>query len=193
MKLKPGSNRSHDNKDNLSIMKNNTKSQSTTTGFGRKITLGSAAAALALTFALGFLGTAFAQDHGKEMHGKMHGKMRMDHIMTQAQAEALKPGDSMAVACSKCKYVIVQKVTDDNAHVKMMTVGEKMKCVACDGDVEVVATGEGEGKHAEVKHVCSSCGDDAMFCTATKAGSGSMMGGEHGEHKEGDDHKKHEE
>ena len=34
--------------------------------------------------------------------------------------------------------------------------------------------GKGEGKNAEVKHVCSKCGDDAMFCSAVKPGSGGM-------------------
>ena len=99
---------------------------------------------------------------------------QMEHITTQAQAEALKPGDSMSMACSKCKHVMVQKVTSDKTHVKMMTVGEKVVCQACGGTVEVVATGTGEGKGAEVKHVCSKCGADAMFCAATKPGSGSM-------------------
>lgn len=56
----------------------------------------------------------------------------------------------------------------------MMTVGEKFICFVCGGTVEVVATGKGVGKDAEVKHVCSKCGDDAMFCSATKPGSGSM-------------------
>ena len=51
----------------------------------------------------------------------------------------------------------------------MMTVGQKLSCPGCTGIVEVVATGKGQGKDAEVKHVCSKCGDDAMFCTATKA------------------------
>ena len=55
-----------------------------------------------------------------------------------------------------------------------MTVGEKSMCHGCDGTVEVVATGKGAGKDAEVKHVCSKCGDDAMFCSATKPGSGAM-------------------
>jgi hypothetical protein len=100
--------------------------------------------------------------------------LQMQHITTQAQAEALKPGDSMSMTCSKCKDVMVQKVTTDKAHVKMMTVGEKVMCHGCDGTVEVVATGKGRGKNAEVKHVCSKCGDDAMFCSATKPGSGSM-------------------
>ena len=100
--------------------------------------------------------------------------MQMQHIMTQAQAEALKPGDSMAMACSKCKNVMVRTVSADKSHVKMMTVGEKDMCDVCRGTVTVVATGKGKGKDAEVKHVCSKCGDDAMFCSATKPGGGSM-------------------
>ena len=126
--------------------------------------------AIALAFAVGLPGAARATEH--EM-GE-HDMMQMQHITTQAQAEALKPGDSMSMACSKCKDVMVQKVTTDNAHVKMMTVGEKVMCHACGGTVEVVATGKGEGKNAEVKHVCSKCGDDAMFCSAVKPGTGSM-------------------
>lgn len=103
-----------------------------------------------------------------------HGMMQMHHITTQAQAEALKPGDTMSMTCSKCKNVMVRTVTTDKAHVKMMTVGEKDMCDVCGGTVTVVATGKGKGKDAEVKHVCSKCGDDAMFCSATTPGSGSM-------------------
>ena len=128
--------------------------------------------AIALAFGVWLPGAARAAEQMKGAHDMLH----MEHIMTQAQAEALKPGDSMSMACSKCKVVIVQKVTTDKAHVKMMTVGEKVKCPGCDGTVEVVATGKGEGKDAEVKHVCSKCGDDAMFVCATKPGSGSMKG-----------------
>ena len=109
-----------------------------------------------------------------QMQGAEH-QLHMQHITTQAQAEALKPGDSMSMTCSKCKDVMVQKVTTDKAHVKMMTVGEKVMCHICGGTVEVVATGKGKGKDAEVKHVCSKCGGDDMFCSATKPGSGSMM------------------
>ena len=120
--------------------------------------------AIAVAFAAWLPGAARAAEHDM---------MQMEHIMTQAQAEALKPGDSMSMTCTKCKSVMVQKVTTDKAHVKMMTVGEKVKC-SCGGTVEVVATGKGEGKNAEVKHVCSKCGDDAMFCSAVKPGSGAM-------------------
>ena len=124
-----------------------------------------------LALAIWLPGTARAADHDKPTHDMT----QMQHITTQAQAEALKPGDSMSMTCTKCKSVMVQKVTADKAHVKMMTVGEKVMCHACDGTVEVVATGKGEGKNAEVKHVCSKCGDDAMFCSAVKPGSGAMQ------------------
>jgi hypothetical protein len=130
--------------------------------------------AVALAFAVWLPGAARAAEHEKAAHDMMH----MKHITTQAQAEALKPGDSMAMTCTKCKDVMVQKVTTDKAHVKMMTVGEKVKC-SCGGNVEVVATGKGKGKNAEVKHVCSKCGDDAMFCSATKPGSGAMKDMDH--------------
>lgn len=130
----------------------------------------SAGLAVALVLAVWSLSAAPAAQTEKGTHDMVH----MQHIMTQAQAEALKPGDSMSMVCAKCKVVTVQKVTADGAHVKMMTVGEKVMCHGCDGTVEVVATGKGKGKDAEVKHVCSKCGDDAMFCSATKPGSGSM-------------------
>ena len=128
--------------------------------------------AVALAFAAWLPDAASAED----MMPMQNGAMQMEHITTQAQAEALKPGDSMTMTCTKCKDVMVQTVSTNNAHVKMMTVGEKMVCATCGGTVEVVATGKGEGKDAEVKHVCSKCGDDAMFCSAVKPGSGSMNG-----------------
>ena len=131
--------------------------------------------AVTLAMAASLPVTARAEEPMKPMKGGEHQMMmQMQHITTQAQAEALKPGDSMAMTCTKCKDVMVQKVTADNAHVKMMTVGEKLTCPSCGGTVEVVATGKGKGKNAEVKHVCSKCGDDAMFCSATKPGSGAM-------------------
>jgi hypothetical protein len=133
-----------------------------------KISL-SSGLAVALAFAVWLPGAARAAE---EMKGAEH-MLHLQHITTQAQAEALKPGDFMSMTCTKCKDVMIQKVTTDKAHVKMMTVGEKVKC-SCGGTVEVVATGKGKGKDAEVKHVCSKCGDDAMFCSATKPGSGSM-------------------
>ncbi len=128
------------------------------------------ASTLGLCLSTMAVGADQGMEDGKGMGTNSHMK-EMHHILTQAQAEALKPGDSMSMACSSCKMVTVQTVTNDQSHVKMMTVGQKSTCGGCKSTVEVVATGKGQGKDAEVKHVCSTCGDDVMFCTATKAGS----------------------
>ena len=125
--------------------------------------------ALAVALAVWSLATQ-AADEKSDAH-KDPNVAHMNHITTQAEAEALKPGDSIAMACSKCKHVMVQQVTKDNSHVKLMTIGEKHKCV-CGGTVTVVGTGKGKGKNEVVNHVCSKCGDDAMFVCTTKPGSG---------------------
>lgn len=123
-------------------------------------------AALALAVWIPTTTRAAEPDHAQ--HPMM---MMMKQIKTQAEAEALKPGDSISMTCNSCKYVMVMPVTTGQEHIKMMTVGEKHICPSCKGSVEVTATGKGEGKNAEVKHVCSKCGDDAMFVCASKPGS----------------------
>lgn len=143
------------------------------------------AAALMLGTVIAFTGLAHAQDQEHDSHGKSHDhahamKMtKMTHIKMQAEAEALKPGDSIAMVCSMCKIVTVHPIGNDKSHVKMMTVGNTHTCSACDGKVTVKGTGKGQDKHQEVKHVCGKCGDDAMFVVATKAGGHK----EHGQHE----------
>lgn len=132
--------------------------------------------AIVLGMAIAFTGLAHAQDQKHDSHGKSHDhahvmKMtKMTHIKTQAEAEALMPGDSIAMVCSMCKIVTVHPVGNDKSHVKMLTVGQTHTCALCSGEVTVQGTGKGEGKHQEVKHVCGKCGEDAMFVVATMAG-----------------------
>lgn len=145
-------------------------------------------AALALSVALAVwlpVASHAAEPEAKkeaEMKGMPHA-MNMNQIKTQAEAEALKPGDSISMACSMCKNVMVMPVTTGTEHVKMMTVGEKHTCSSCKGTVTIVGTGRGEGKKQEVKHSCSKCGDDAMFICASKPGSGAMKDMDHGKKK----------
>lgn len=140
----------------------------TKTSFVSKISLTSG---LALAVALGVWWSVAAHGDDKQDAHQGHPTAHMNHITTQAEAEALKPGDAIAMTCSKCKHVMVQHVTKDNSHVKLMTVGQKHTCV-CGGTVTVVGTGKGKGKNEEVNHACSKCGNDAMFVCATKPGSG---------------------
>lgn len=95
-------------------------------------------------------------------------------IKTQAQAEALKPGDAIAMICTKCKSVTVTYVTQDSKWKTRMIPGEKHRCPGCNSTIEVV--GAGKGKHDELKHVCKACGDDSAFCCATKPGAGATKG-----------------
>lgn len=126
--------------------------------------------ALALTLVMRWSFAAGAADEKQDGHHE--GPVaHLNHITTQAEAEALKSGDTIAMACSKCKHVMVRSVTNDGSHVKLMTVGEKHKCV-CGGAVTVVGTGQGQGKNEVVNHVCSKCGENAMFVCATTPGSG---------------------
>lgn len=127
---------------------------------------------LALAIALVVWWSVAAQAAHDEHEGHHnHQVAHMSHITTQAEAESLKPGDAIAMACSMCKHITLHHVAKDNSHVKLMSIGETHKCV-CGGTVTVVGTGKGNGKNEQVNHVCSKCGDKAMFVCATKSGSG---------------------
>jgi hypothetical protein len=136
-----------------------------------KITLGMGAA-FALAMAASLPLTGRADEPMKPMKG---GEMlMMKPINTSAQAEELKPGDSIAMVCSKCKSVMLHNVATEKGHIKIMTVGEKHLCPGCNSTITVAGTGK--GKHDEVKHVCDKCGDDSVFCCATKPGAGATKG-----------------
>lgn len=135
----------------------------------------SAVATVALGVAIAFTALAHAQDKNHESRGETHDhdhtmKMtRMTQIKTQSEAEALKPGASIAMVCSRCKIVTVHPVGDDKSHAHMLAVGNTHTCPACDGKVTVEGTGRGNGKYQEVMHVCAECGEDSMFVVATAA------------------------
>ena len=109
----------------------------------------------------------------KPMKGGEHLVM-LTQVNTPAQAEDLQPGDSITMSCAKCKSVMIHYVNTEKGHIKTMTVGEKHLCPGCNTTIEVVGTGR--GKHDQVKHVCTACGDDSVFCCATKPGTGATTG-----------------
>jgi hypothetical protein len=114
-----------------------------------------------------------AADTMKEMKGGEH-MMMLNVIKTESEAKDLKVGDSMAMVCSKCKSVTVQRVTVEKGHLKTVTPGEKHLCPGCGSIITVV--GVGKGAKDEVKHVCGKCGSGSAFCCATKPGSGMTDG-----------------
>ncbi len=134
-----------------------------------KISFSSGLAA-ALAFGLWTPGEARADEQLKGYERSL----QMRGINTRAQAEALKPGDSIAMVCVKCKSVAVEYVTIEKGHIKHVTPGEKHLCPGCNSYIKVVGVGK-ESKR-ELKHVCESCGDSSAFCCATKPGEAATKG-----------------
>ena len=126
-----------------------------------------------LTVVLGFLPlTNMAQETAKGGGKKL---MELSEVKSQAQLEQLKPGDVVAMVCSKCKTVEMTYVTSESKdHVKILRPGEKHLCPGCKTMMEVV--GHGKGKTDEVKHICKACGDTSAFCCATRPGAGETLG-----------------
>jgi hypothetical protein len=111
----------------------------------------------------------------KPMKGGEHLMMLNQPITTQAQVDALKPGDSIAMVCSKCKTVSTEFVTKESkGNVTLMTPGETHLCPGCGSVVKVV--GVGKGASAQINHVCTMCGSDSMFCCATSTNSAPTTG-----------------
>ena len=127
-----------------------------------------AALVLATVMAASLPATIHAAD---QMKG---GQVLMKSINTPAEAEALKPGDAITMVCAKCKTVMLHNVTTEKGHIQVMSVGSKHLCPGCDSTITVV--GAGKGKHDVVKHSCEKCGDESVFCCATKPGEGKTHG-----------------
>lgn len=90
-------------------------------------------------------------------------------VQTQKEAQAVKPGDTMALVCGACKTVKLTEYKGNLPNGKgtpvWTTVGTKHTCDNCNGEITVV-----KGKTIDtMQHNCSKCGDDAAFCCAGSA------------------------
>lgn len=102
-------------------------------------------------------------------------------VKTKAEADAVKPGDSIAMVCAKCKTISVTLVTQDTKTKTKLIPGEKHLCEGCNSTITVV--GSKANNKEIIKHVCKACGDDSAFCCATKPDSGATKGMEKEEKK----------
>ena len=133
--------------------------------------------AIAMAFAAWLPTTASAADGTKPMKPMKGGEhlLMLQGIKTQAEAEALKPDDTIAMVCAKCKTVYVTRVKQGVKGAQLlMEKGQPTEligthaCAGCGGTWTI--TGVGKGKNSVLKHTCSACGDDSGFCCATKPG-----------------------
>lgn len=95
-------------------------------------------------------------------------------VATKADADAVKPGDSIAMVCAKCKTLSITLVTQDTKTKTKLIPGEKHLCTGCNSTIEIV--GSKANNKEVIKHVCKACGDDSAFCCVTKPGSGATEG-----------------
>ena len=134
----------------------------------------------ALAFMSGCATNSSTGDQMRPMKGGEH-LLMLQGINTQAEAEALKPDDSIAMVCTKCKTVWTSRVVQGVKGAQLlMANGQPTEligthgCAGCGGTWTI--TGGGKGATSALKHTCSKCGDDSGFCCATKPGSGATKG-----------------
>ena len=88
--------------------------------------------------------------------------MMMKPITSPADVAGLKDGDMVAMACPKCKTVMVTHVNTQKGHIKTATTVPADMCPGCEQKFTVV--GAGKEKHNVVTHVCKQCGSTDAFC-----------------------------
>ena len=107
--------------------------------------------------------------------------VELSKVKTVGEIEALKPGDTFAMACAKCQTIMVKQVIDNAKGAEVLAAdGKPTKligkhlCTGCGSTIEIV--GHGKGKEAKITHTCGTCGEGSAFCCATKAGSAPTKG-----------------
>jgi uncharacterized protein YbaR (Trm112 family) len=137
-------------------------------------------AALAGIALLSFASPAQAQykpvgDDGIAASPKVR-SMMMKPITSPANAAGLKDGDMVAMACPKCKTIMVTHINTEKGHIKTATTVPEDVCPGCEQKFTVV--GEGKDRHNVVTHVCKKCGSTDAFCCVMKKDGESTKGTE---------------
>ena len=141
--------------------------------------------AIAMAFAAWLPGTANAQVETtpmKPMKGGEHMMMLNKPITTVGDAEAVKPNDSFAMVCGKCKTVYVTRVKQGEKGAQIMMQGGRgteligtHACAGC-GGTWTITGGAPRNAKSVLTHTCSMCGDGSGFCCATSPNSAPTKG-----------------
>lgn len=89
---------------------------------------------------------------------------RMKPVTTVKEGEAVKPDDTVVMACGACKTAMIRDSKHagppSKGHEEWFTIGSKHQCDHCGGEITVV---KGKTKDS-MQHNCSMCGEGAAFC-----------------------------
>jgi predicted RNA-binding Zn-ribbon protein involved in translation (DUF1610 family) len=113
---------------------------------------------------------AHAQDYSKS--SRPWGMYKQ--VEKTSDLEALPADASVAMACAKCKSVVVMSKKDmatKPGHGQTDSIAVVDKCPGCGGKI----TRKESGKETQLQHVCSKCGADSAYCCAS-TGDGKTEG-----------------
>lgn len=111
------------------------------------------------------------------------------HVRDTSQPVALKKGDAMAMACTQCRMVyrpVINPATwpypplwgSDSARcfsgwqrerLPAQDWSQRHYCPGCKSTI--TTTGTWLNRKESVKHTCTACGDESLFCCATAKGA----------------------
>lgn len=97
----------------------------------------------------------------------------LHHVPNTSSDVNLRKGDTVAMACSKCKTVLVSTVGQPRNHF-YIPLEHQHYCPGCKSTITII--GGGFSAKEEIKHTCEACGDDSVFCCATRRGASPTEG-----------------
>ena len=97
----------------------------------------------------------------------------LQHLKNTADELTLKKGDAVAMACTKCKTVLYADVNKPRTRF-FTPLEHRHYCPGYKSTITVTWTGLRSKQ--EVKHTCEGCGDDSIFCCATKSEASATEG-----------------
>lgn len=94
--------------------------------------------------------------------------IQLHHVANTGDDINLKKGDAIAMVCTKCKTVLYADVNRPRTRF-FVPLEHRHYCPGCKSTI--TQTGAGFTLKEEIKHTCDACGNDSVFCCATKRGA----------------------
>ena len=96
------------------------------------------------------------------------GTVTLRQVTTTEDEESLRPGDAVAMVCTQCKSVVYLNLAwPDKALLNPL--GENHPCPECKANIKRLRVGRTH--QFKITHVCEKCGEDSVFCCATRKGA----------------------
>lgn len=121
--------------------------------------------------------SAAAQEKGGER------MMKLLRLNTTADVQKVEAGDTIVMACPKCKDTWVKVLQPMGKGGRRETANiQRHECPGC--HTKIVTEGVGKQAKSVVKHTCKQCGSEDVSCCVMKKGAGPTPGMEtHKEHQ----------